>query len=148
MIIGSIVVSVLAVGGLVAALLANGGGDEDNKGGDPGVSASVSASASKAAGYRGPDLSRTIDSEECTDPEESYNDEDKIRLPKLKFKNIKSVKECFQAAGWDLDVRNVDENTYGEGAVMNQFPAAGTDVDPEDMPKIQLDVSTGNPPNG
>ncbi|GAB2469950.1 protein kinase domain-containing protein [Streptomyces incanus] len=147
-IIGSIVVSVLAAGGLVAALLANGGDDEKNQAGDPGVSASVSASASEAAGYRGPDPTRTIDSEECTDPEESYNDEDKIKLPKLKFKNIASVKECFQAAGWDLDVRNVDENTYGEGTVMNQFPAAGTDVDPKDMPKIQLDVSTGNPPNG
>ncbi|MEU3172041.1 protein kinase [Streptomyces sp. NPDC007000] len=146
-IIGSIAVSVLAVGGLLAALLANGGGDENTEGGDPGVSASVSASASQVSGHRGPDTTKTIGPEECTDPRESYNDEDKIQVPKLKFKYIKSVKECFQAAGWDLEVRTVDENTYGEGAVMNQFPAAGTDVDPEDMPKIQLDVSTGNPPS-
>ncbi|MCP3769406.1 MULTISPECIES: protein kinase domain-containing protein [unclassified Streptomyces] len=145
-IIGSIAVSVLAVGGLIAALLANGGGDENDRGKDPGASAS--ASASKAVGHRGPDLSRTIDPEDCTEPKEAYNDEDKIELPNLKFKHIKSVKECFQAAGWDLDVRNVDENTYGEGAVMKQFPAAGTAVDPEEMPKIQVDVSTGNPPAG
>jgi beta-lactam-binding protein with PASTA domain len=29
---------------------------------------------------------------------------------------------------------------------MNQFPSAGTDVDPKDMPEIELGVSTGNPP--
>ncbi|WP_055695502.1 protein kinase domain-containing protein [Streptomyces prasinopilosus] len=142
-IIASVAVSVLAVGGLIAVLLANGG-DENDKAGDTGAS----ASASRAAGHRGPDLSRTIDPDECTEPKEAYNDEDKVELPNLKFKHIKSVKECFQAAGWDLKVRNVDENTYGEGAVMKQFPAAGTAVDPEEMPRIQLDVSTGNPPTG
>ncbi|MFD6324742.1 protein kinase [Streptomyces sp. NPDC058442] len=145
-IIGSIAVSVLAVGGLVAALLSNGGGNGDDRGGG-GSSPSASASAEKAAGYRGPDPSRTIDPDECTEPKESYNDPDKIEIPKLKFKYIKSVKECFQEAGWDLDVRDVNENTYGEGTVMNQFPAAGTAVDPADMPKIQLYVSTGNPPS-
>jgi beta-lactam-binding protein with PASTA domain len=28
---------------------------------------------------------------------------------------------------------------------MSQFPAAGTDVDPEEKIQIQLNVSTGNP---
>ncbi|GGX12796.1 serine/threonine-protein kinase PksC [Streptomyces malachitofuscus] len=148
-IIGSIAVSVLAVGGLVAALLMNGGGEEDPQaGGGNSGSASASASPSKAAGYRGPDTSKTIDKEECEEPQESYNDPEKIRLPNFKFKYIGSVKECFQAAGWgDFKIVNVDENTYGEGSVREQFPPAGTDVDPEDMPEITLKVSTGNPPS-
>ncbi|MFJ7292653.1 protein kinase domain-containing protein [Streptomyces collinus] len=143
-IIGAVIVSVLAVGGLVTALLLNGGG-EDPKGGG-GSSASASASAEKP-GYRGPDTTKTIDTEECTEPRESYNDPDKIRIPNFKFKNITSVKACLQAAGWELDEKKVDENTYGDGTVMNQFPSADTDVDPEDMPEIELSVSTGNPPS-
>jgi serine/threonine protein kinase len=144
-IIGAVIVSVVAVGGLVTALLLNGGG-EDPKGGG-GSSASASASAEKKTGYRGPDTTKTIDTEECTEPRESYNDPDKIRIPDFQFKNIKSVKACLQAAGWELDEKKVDENTYGDGTVMNQFPSADTDVDPKDMPEIELSVSTGNPPS-
>ncbi|WP_031109375.1 protein kinase domain-containing protein [Streptomyces sp. NRRL S-146] len=144
-IIGSIIVSVVAVGGLVTALLLNGGGEDDKGGG--GSSASASASAEKKPGYRGPDTTKTIDTEECTEPRESYNDPDKIQIPDFKFKNIKSVKACLQAAGWELNEKKVDENTYGDGTVMNQFPSADTDVDPEDMPEIELSVSTGNPPS-
>ncbi|MFD5834263.1 protein kinase [Streptomyces collinus] len=144
-IVGAVIVSVLAVGGLVTALLLNGGG-EDPKGGG-GSSASASASAEKKPGYRGPDTTKTIDTEECTEPRESYNDPDKIQIPDFKFKNIKSVKACLQAAGWELNEKKLDENTYGDGTVMNQFPSADTDVDPEDMPEIELSVSTGNPPS-
>ncbi|GAA2297739.1 Stk1 family PASTA domain-containing Ser/Thr kinase [Streptomyces hawaiiensis] len=141
-IIGSIIVSVVAVGGLVTALLLNGGGEDDKGGGSP----SASPSAEKKPGYRGPDTAKTIDSEECTEPRESYNDPDKIKIPDFKFKNIESVKACLQAAGWEVNEKKVDENTYGDGTVMNQFPSADTDVDPKDMPEIQLSVSTGNPP--
>ncbi|MFE8962519.1 protein kinase domain-containing protein [Streptomyces iakyrus] len=144
-IIGSVIVSVLAVGGLVTALLLNGGSEDDKGGG--GSSASASASAEKKPGYRGPDATKTIDTEECTEPRESYNDPDKIQIPDFKFKNIKSVKACLQAAGWEVNEKKVDENTYGDGTVMNQFPSADTDVDPEDMPEIELSVSTGNPPS-
>ncbi|MFF5960109.1 protein kinase domain-containing protein [Streptomyces luteogriseus] len=144
-IIGSIIVSVVAVGGLVTALLLNGGSEDDKGGG--GSSASASASAEKKPGYRGPDTTKTIDTEECTEPRESYNDPDKIKIPNFKFANIESVKACLQAAGWRLNEKNVDENTYGEGTVMNQFPSADTDVDPKDMPEIELSVSTGNPPS-
>jgi serine/threonine protein kinase len=145
-IIGSVVVSLVAVGGLITALMMNGG-EKDPQGGG-GSSASASASASKAAGYRGPDTSKEIDKEECEEPQESYNDPDKIRLPNFKFKYIGSVKECLQAAGWgDFKIVHVDENTYGEGSIRDQFPPAGTDVDPEDMPEITFKVSTGNPPS-
>ncbi|MET7325060.1 protein kinase [Streptomyces sp. NPDC005549] len=145
-IIGSIVVAVVAVGALVGALLMNSGGDEDPEAGGGGT-ASVSASPSKAAGYRGPDKEKTIEKDKCTEPEESYNDPDKIKVPDFTFKYIGSVKECFNAAGWQMKVVDVDENTYGEGSVRDQFPTAGTDVDPENMPEIQLKVSTGNPPS-
>ncbi|MFF8100989.1 protein kinase [Streptomyces sp. NPDC014986] len=145
-IIGSVVVSLVAVGGLVTALMMNGG-EKDPQGGG-GSGASASASAGQAAGYRGPDTTKTIDKEECEEPQESYNDPDKIRLPNFKFKHISSVKECLQAAGWgDFKIVKVDENTYGEGSVREQFPPAGTDVDPQDMPVITFKVSTGNPPS-
>ncbi|WP_141312634.1 protein kinase domain-containing protein [Streptomyces spinoverrucosus] len=141
-IIGSIVVALVAVGGLVMALALNGGGTENNGGGG---GASTSASSTEVPGYRGPDTSKTIEKEECTEPDESYNDPEKIRIPDFQFKNISSVRECLQAAGWQLKIKDVDENTYGDGTVMDQFPSAGTDVDPDDVPEIELAVSTGHP---
>ncbi|MFF8591770.1 protein kinase [Streptomyces sp. NPDC015220] len=144
-VIGSIVVAVVAVGGLLAALLVNGGGGDDTEGGGSGSSASASATG-HPSGYRGPDPSKTIDKEKCAEPQESYDDPDKIRVPNFQFKYIKSVKTCLQAAGWRLSVKYQDDNTWGDGTVLNQFPAADTDVDPKEMPTIELSVSTGNPP--
>ncbi|MFE0508988.1 protein kinase [Streptomyces sp. NPDC058964] len=142
-IIGSIVVSLVAVAGLIVALSLNNG-DDGTKGG--GSSASSSASG-HTEGYRGPDTSKTIETTECTEPSESYDDPKKIQLPDFRFKYIKSVKACAQAAGWTVKIVQVDENTYGEGAVINQLPAAGSDVAPKDV-EIQLNVSSGNPPTG
>ncbi|WP_333739932.1 Stk1 family PASTA domain-containing Ser/Thr kinase [Streptomyces sp. IBSBF 2806] len=141
--IGSAVVAVVAVGGLIASLTVGGGTHDDAKGG--GGTASSSAAATKAANYRAPDTSKTIDTTECSEPQESYNDPAKIRVPNFKFKYIGSVKACFQAAGWQYKITKIDENTYGDGAVMDQFPSADTDVDPKNMPEIELKVSTGNP---
>ncbi|MDX3579792.1 PASTA domain-containing protein, partial [Streptomyces sp. FL07-04A] len=124
----------------IGSIATNGKGDDGKGGGS-----SASPSATKAAGYRAPDPSKTIEATECSEPQESYNDPDKIRVPDFKFKYIGSVKECLQAAGWKIKVTNMDENTYGAGAVMDQFPSAGTDVDPKNMPEIELRVSTGNP---
>jgi serine/threonine protein kinase len=140
--IGSAVVAVVAVGALVGTLLMNG----DDKDPQAGGGSSASASPSRAEGYRGPDLTKTIEKEKCTEPTESYNDPEKIQVPDFTFRHISSVKECFQAAGWTMKVVPVDENTYGEGSVRDQFPTAGADVDPKNMPQIQLKVSTGNPP--
>jgi beta-lactam-binding protein with PASTA domain len=97
-------------------------------------------------GPRGPDLTKTIDPIKCTEPQESGNDPDKIQIPDFVFKNWKSVQECLQAKGWKYDTTDVNENTYGEDTVMRQSPTAGSDADPDDMPRIQLDISTGNPP--
>jgi len=142
-IIGSILVALVAIGGLITALSLNGGSDDDKGGGS--ASSSSSASSSAVAGHRGPDTSKIIETDKCTDPVESYNDPDKIEVPDFSYKNIKSVKSCFQAAGWEMKETPVDENVYGEDTVMEQFPSAGTDVDPKDMPEIELKVSTGNP---
>ncbi|MFK0112441.1 protein kinase [Streptomyces sp. NPDC091217] len=145
-VVGSIAVSLVAVIGLIVALaIHNGGGDDTGSSGGGGT---ASASASHASGYRGPDTSKTVETTECTEPEESYNDPNKVRVPDFKFKYIKSVKACFQAAGWRMKITHEDENTYGDGTIMDEFPSAGTDVDPKNVPTIELKVSTGNPPTG
>ncbi|MEU9874816.1 protein kinase domain-containing protein [Streptomyces phaeochromogenes] len=139
-IVGSIVVALAAVGGLIAALQLGGGGDDEKGGGGES-----SPSASAVAGHKGPDTTKKIEKTECTEPDESYNDADKIKVPDFKFKNMDSVKACLQAAGWQYEGQPVDENAYGQDTVMSQIPAADADVDPKSMPKIQLYVSTGNP---
>lgn len=55
------------------------------------------------------------------------------------------MRRCFAAAHWTVSKKEVDDNTWGDGTVLNQFPAPGTDVDPKDPGKIQLNVSSGNP---
>ena len=140
-IIGSIVVSLVAVGGLIAALLMNSGSGSDDAGGD----ASASAGATAVSGHRGPDTSRTIEKTECTEPEESYNDPDQVRLPDFTYKDWTSVLSCLQAAGWNYEKNPVDENTWGENTVTLQSPKAGTDFDPDNPPEIQFNISTGDP---
>ncbi|WP_406171618.1 protein kinase domain-containing protein [Streptomyces sp. NBC_00996] len=138
-VVGSIVVALVAIGGLITALTLNGGSDDDKGGSDASKSPSV------VAGHKGPDTTKTIETAKCTEPQESYDDPDKIQVPDFTYKYIKSVKSCFQAAGWQMKETKVDENTFGEGTVMDQFPSAGTDVDPKEMPEIELKISTGNP---
>ncbi|BBC34759.1 Kinase domain protein [Streptomyces graminofaciens] len=139
-VIGSIVVSLVAIGGLIVALALNSGGDDEADGG-----ASASPTSSEVAGHKGPDTTKVMEETECTEPTESVNDPDKIMLPNFTYNNIDSVKKCLQAAGWEYDVQDIDENTYGEGTVMEQYPTDNTDVDPTEMPTIILKVSTGNP---
>ncbi|OON72902.1 protein kinase domain-containing protein [Streptomyces tsukubensis] len=143
-VVGSIVVAVLAVGGLVAALLmdgddykGSGGKSDSDKGGGEAVAASPS--------YRGPDTSKTIDPEECTEPHDAYDDKTKVQVPDFQYKYIDSVKSCLKAAGWGYDVVNVPENTFGKGSIIDQWPKAGTDVDKKDRDRIKLNVSTGYP---
>ncbi|WP_329274146.1 Stk1 family PASTA domain-containing Ser/Thr kinase [Streptomyces sp. NBC_01451] len=150
-IVGSIVVSLVAVGGLLLALKL--GGDDSDNGGGTGTGSTPSASASQTtgtgtgsgSGYKGPDLSKKIDADECAEAPESYTDPDKIRLPDFRYKDLTSVKLCFQAAGWRMKVTRINENTFGKDQVTDQFPSAGADADPENMPVIELSVSTGYP---
>jgi tRNA A-37 threonylcarbamoyl transferase component Bud32 len=142
-VIGAIVVALIAIGSLIASLASSSNGSDDVGSYDSTPSASSSVTA--VEGHRDGDTSKTIEKTACTEPEESYNDPSKIRVPDFQFKYISSVKSCLQAAGWKVKTKPEDENTYGQGTVMEQFPAAGTDVDPKEMPQIQLNVSTGNP---
>ncbi|WP_318202384.1 Stk1 family PASTA domain-containing Ser/Thr kinase [Streptomyces sp. SCL15-4] len=142
MIITSVAVAAIVVAGAAVALTLRNGGDAEAK----GTGASASASASHRAGYRGPDRTRRIDKEECTDPQESWRDSDKIELPDFRYKDIVSVKECLQAAGWKWKIDPEDDNTWGEDTVLKQFPEQGADVDPDDVGTIELSVSSGNPP--
>ncbi|MEU2435065.1 protein kinase [Streptomyces rubradiris] len=140
-VIASVAVAAIVVAGVIVALSLKDDG-ADAKGGE----AVPSASASHRAGYRGPDHTRRIDKSECTDPQESWQDSAKIELPDFRYKDIDSVKECLQAAGWKWNVDREDDNTWGDGTVLKQFPAQGADVDPDDVGTIELSVSTGNPP--
>ncbi|MFE9092799.1 protein kinase [Streptomyces sp. NPDC007264] len=137
-IIGSIVVALVAIGGVIIALSLNG---KDSGGGG----SSSSTSPSVVAGHKGPDTTKTIETTKCTEPEKSYNDPEKIRVPDFTYKYLGSVKSCFQAAGWQMKITPVDENTWGQDMITDQFPSAGTDVDPKNMPEIELKVSSGNP---
>ncbi|WP_394432262.1 protein kinase domain-containing protein [Streptomyces sp. SGAir0957] len=138
-VIASIVVALVAIGGLITALTLNNKGDDNGGGGS-----TDKPSRSAVAGHKGPDLTKTIAADECTEPTIGSNDENMIKVPDFYLKNIESVKACLQAAGWTKTIKPFDENTYGEGSVMDQYPAAGTEVDPDNV-KIQLNVSTGDP---
>ncbi|MFD6414969.1 protein kinase [Streptomyces sp. NPDC060194] len=136
LIVTAAVVALAAIGGLVAYL---SNGDEGKRaGGD----AKPSASATKN-GYKGPDTSKTIDAEKCTDARESFDDETKLQMPNFQYSYIDSVQDCIQAARWSKKVLPMPDNIFGKGAVMKQVPAAGEDFDPEDT--ITLYVSTGYP---
>ncbi|GAA3123950.1 Stk1 family PASTA domain-containing Ser/Thr kinase [Streptomyces rameus] len=142
-VIAAVAMAAIVVAGLIVALsLKNAGGSTDEA---QGGGSAASQSASHRAGYRGPDHTRRIDKQKCTDPQESYTDPKKAQMPDFRFKDIDSVKECLQAAGWKWDIKQQDDNTWGDGTVMNQFPAQGTDVDPKNVGTIELSVSTGNP---
>ncbi|MFF8861863.1 protein kinase [Streptomyces sp. NPDC015139] len=144
-VIGSVAVAVVVLVGLIVAVTLHNGNSDDEGGKDR---TTTSAPARQEAGYRGPDRTRRIETEKCTEPEESYDDPDKIQLPDFRYKDINSVKQCLQAAGWDWTIKHVDENTWGKDTVIDQFPSEGTDVASKELgknEKIELSVSTGNP---
>ncbi|MDK9497496.1 protein kinase [Streptomyces katrae] len=144
-VVGAIAVALLAIGGLIAVLnMDDDGGDENNASPAASSSASASASGPAKAGHKGPDPSRTIDVEKCKSPTKSYKDATKVVAPDFRYKNLRSVKECIQAAGWSFEIQNRDETVYGQDTVLEQLPASGTDVAKGDT-KFTLVVSTGDP---
>ncbi|MFB6562667.1 MULTISPECIES: protein kinase [unclassified Streptomyces] len=140
-VIGAIAVALLAVGGLIVALSMNGDDkDKGNTTADPGSSASASAKA----GFKGPDLTRTIDPKKCSEPVKHYSEAGKYSAPDLKYKNLLSVKECIQASRGKYKIVEKDEAVYGKDTVLFQSPAAGEKIDKEGT-EYTLTVSTGNP---
>jgi serine/threonine protein kinase len=141
-IVGAVVVALLAVGGIVTALSLQGDDKTPAGGGD--ASASASAPADPAAGYKGPEKEKTIEAEQCTEPTEGSDDENQVQVPDFRYKYWPSVQACLQAAGWQYDRKDIPDATWGEDMVVRQFPAPGTEVD-EDNVMIELEISTGRP---
>ncbi|MFD7032031.1 protein kinase [Streptomyces sp. NPDC059917] len=140
-IVGSIVVALLAIGGLITAISLSGG----DKGGDePKQASSASSSPSAKSGHKGPDTTRTIDAAKCKEATKSYKDATKVDAPDFRYKDVRSVKECIQAAGWKFTIQTRDEAVYGQDTVLEQLPAAMSDV-PKDGAEFTLVVSTGDP---
>ncbi|MFF9149599.1 protein kinase [Streptomyces sp. NPDC014861] len=143
---GALAVAVIAVGGVVAYNMM----DKDDTGGTTGTATGTGTGGTEqtqtdSPGHRGPDLSKTIDTKECTEPRESSDDPEKFEVPDFTYKNLTSVKDCLNAAGWKTKKQTpVDENTYGEDTVLEQYPPAGTDIRPDEA-EFTLEISTGNP---
>ncbi|MFD9629263.1 protein kinase domain-containing protein [Streptomyces violascens] len=137
-IVGAIAVALLAVGGLVTAIAMN----KDDSGGTGG---DAKASSSSAAGHKGPERDRTMDTEKCTSPQTSTVDPGKVQAPDFTYKDVLSVKSCIQAAGWKVNTETVDNGQWGQDVVISQFPAAGVDVDKKNA-QITLQISSGNAP--
>ncbi|MEU4062001.1 protein kinase [Streptomyces wedmorensis] len=141
--VGAIAVALLAIGGLLVAL--NLDEEKDPQAGGTGGT-DTQQSQTAAPGHKGPDLTKTIDPKECSQPDESSDDPSKFEVPNFTYKNIQSVKACVQAAGWKIMTQTpVDESTYGEGTVLEQYPPAGQDITDKDA-EFTLSISTGNPP--
>lgn len=137
-IVGSIVVALIAIGGLITVLSLKGDpGPDTGKGGDP-------SSSTVAGEHKDPERNRTMKTEACTDPSEDSDDPSKIEAPDFTYKDYLSAKECATAAGWTIKKIKVPGNTYAEDQVLEQFPSAGTAMD-EKGAHFELRVSTGDP---
>lgn len=135
---GSIVVALVAIGGLVAFL--NMDDDPGNgKGGDPG-----SSESSVAGEHKPPERNRTMGTTQCTDAREDTDDPAKVQAPNFVYKDILSAKACALAAGWTVKVIEVEGNTYAEDQVIDQFPTSGTAV-AEEGAHFELRIATGDP---
>ncbi|MEU3772973.1 protein kinase [Streptomyces sp. NPDC032472] len=149
-VVGAIAVSLIAVGGLIYAVV-NSGDDEGGKGSGKDTAnqqttggQAANPSASKAT-HRGPDITRTIDPAKCKEPIKDFSDASKVQAPDFRYKNVRSVKECIQAAGWRFKVEKKDEAVYGEDTVLSQTPEPGSKIDKGGSPEFTLIISTGDP---
>ncbi|OKI99495.1 serine/threonine protein kinase [Streptomyces sp. CB01249] len=134
-IIGSIVVALVAIGGLITVIAMNG----DDKGG-----ADAKATESPSGEHRDPERNRTIDAEKCSAASEDTDDPQKVDAPNFMYKDLLSVRACADAAGWTLKVKKVPGNAYAEDQVVNQFPSSGAAVS-ETGAHFELEVATGDP---
>ncbi len=161
--IGSGVVAVLAVIGVVAAIALNGNSGTKNEargdssaspatvgpGGGNGATTGGTTGGGTTGGTQSKvkegDKSKIIGTEKCTKAYDNYRDKSKKSAPDFKYIYIDSVKECLQAAGWKYRVDPQNENTWGKGTVMAQQPQTGDPFDPK-TGEFVLTVSTGEAP--
>ncbi|WP_328888029.1 protein kinase domain-containing protein [Streptomyces sp. NBC_00316] len=135
-IVGSIVVALIAIGGLITVLSLKG---------DPAAGTGGDPSSSPVAGeHKDPERNRTMKTEDCTDAVEDSDDPNKVDAPSFLYKDILSAKECALAAGWTIKTIPVPGNAYAEDQVIDQFPSSGTAV-PEKGAHFELRISTGDP---
>ncbi|MFK8847776.1 protein kinase domain-containing protein [Streptomyces sp. Ac-502] len=87
------------------------------------------------------DPTATISTTRCTDPAKSYSQKGKIFLPSFYGKNLTSVKQCMDAAGWSYEISERSSSIYGKNTVLSQSPS--NLWDPKGGEKIHLTVSTG-----
>ncbi|MFJ2110377.1 protein kinase [Streptomyces sp. NPDC087850] len=137
-VVGSIVVTLLAIGGLITALTMNSDRTTTNDA-QPGPTTSAPA----VAGHRDPERNRTIDASKCTDAIED-SDPAKVDTPDLRYKDVISVKACLRAAGWTWKTKSVNSGQYAEDTVIEQYPSEGTAITPKDQ-QFELTISTGDP---
>ncbi|MGX1882295.1 protein kinase domain-containing protein [Streptomyces sp. NPDC055287] len=140
-IVGAIAVVLLAIGGVITAISLKEDPPADDVTADP-----TQSDVAAKPGYRAPDRTRTMKTTECSPGRESATDPAKVTVPSFLYKDLLSVKLCLNAAGWKIKETRVDNPTWGEDLVVNQFPKSGYDIDPEDA-TIELEISTGNPPS-
>ncbi|MFI9721047.1 protein kinase [Streptomyces sp. NPDC052396] len=144
---GSSAVAILAVIGVIVAIVVKHGGSSDNTKADPKQSHSVQPAAPQGNGneakFKDGDKTKTIELTKCTQARDSFDDKTKKTVPDFTYLYIDSVKQCFQAASWRYKVVQQDENLWGKGMVIAQNPTAGDSFDPNST--ITLTVSTGQP---
>ncbi|OKI00167.1 serine/threonine protein kinase [Streptomyces sp. CB02923] len=129
-IVGVVVVTAIAIGiGL------SGGSDTPSKHRTSPYTYSPSPSV------KGEDRSATVSTTRCTDPAKSYSQKGKIFLPSFYGKNLDSVKQCMDAAGWLYEISERDSSIYGKNTVISQSPLSLWD--PKGGEKIHLTVSSG-----
>jgi serine/threonine protein kinase len=136
-IVGSAVVALIAIVGLIVVLRSQGGSDKNDNKADPARSPSV------AADHKPPDRSRTLPASKCTDPLEDSTDPAKVVAPDLRYKDIISVKACLRAADWTWKEVTVDNGQYAEGTVLEQYPSANATVTPGDQ-EFELKIASGD----
>ncbi len=141
-VVGAVAVALLAVGGLITAIVMSGGDKDPDDNASPGSSASAPATAKP--GFKDADVSRTIDASKCKEPTKHYSEAGKYIAPDLKYKNLLSVKACIQASGGKYKIVEKDEAVFGKDTVLSQSPNAGDKIDKEGT-EYTLTVSTGYP---
>ncbi|MCZ1016823.1 Stk1 family PASTA domain-containing Ser/Thr kinase [Streptomyces noursei] len=138
-VVGVVVVTAIAIGiGLSAG--SDGGGGTDTP------TSSYSYSSSPTASTRPEDKTATIRVTECTNPTPAVSDslKGKVLFPYFKGKNLESVKQCIEAAGWKYRVvREVNDGLWPKNTVTEQTPNAVSWWDPRSGDTIELTVSTG-----
>ncbi|MGP3924471.1 protein kinase domain-containing protein [Streptomyces sp. 8N616] len=157
-IVASVVVALLAIGGLITAIVLNkengDGGQADGRETtqpttDETASRQPAGSGGSTSGggeFNPGDKTRVIDTEKCTEANEYWDDNSKISAPQFQYYDVTSVKECLNAAGWKYSVVYENENSWGKGIVLRQTPLTGDPFDPKDKTeKFVLTVSTGKP---